>query len=133
MNTTATSSNGKKPPAVQQTPEELAVAHGIANYQRAVTERDDLQKLVDRQEQMLTVAKIETEGLRAELAAAQSRIASFQGDRDDAVINAAAWQSLFISISAQLRAFEVPAGPHIRQVADHADAASIKNTDPLQY
>jgi hypothetical protein len=122
MNTTATPTNGKKPPAVQQTPEELAVAHGIANYQRAVTERDELQKLVDRQEQMLTVARIEIEGLRAELAAAVSRMQSHQLDRDDAVANAAAWQSLFISISAQLRAFEVPAGPHIRQIQDGLDA-----------
>jgi hypothetical protein len=116
MNTTATSSNGKKPPAVQQTPEELAVAHGIANYQRAVTERDDLQKLVDRQEQMLTVARIEIEGLRAELAAERSRMAAYQHERDDAVAVNAGWESFFIDINAMMRARGIPAGPHIRKL-----------------
>lgn len=121
MNTTATSSNGKKPPAVQQTPEELAVAHGIANYQRAVTERDDLQKVVDRQEQMLTVAKIEIEGLRAELAAAQSRIASYQQDRDDAVANLAIYQTLFIAFNSLLRTFGIEHAPLIKE--PHADTS----------
>jgi hypothetical protein len=108
--------NGKKPPVPpQQTPEELAVAHGIANYQRAVTERDELQKQNDRQEQMLTVAKIEIEGLRAELAAAQSRIASYQHDRDDAVANLGVYQTLFISFLAQMRAFGIEHAPLVKE------------------
>jgi hypothetical protein len=118
MNTTATPTNGKKPPPAippQQTPEELAVAHGIANYQRVITERDALQKVVDRQEQMLTVARIEIEGLRAELAAAQSRIASYQHDRDDAVANLGVYQTLFISFLAQMRAFGIEHAPLIKE------------------
>jgi DNA-directed RNA polymerase beta subunit len=121
MNTTATSSNGKKQPVVppQQTPEELAVAtavqHHVSSYQRLVTERDELQKVVDRQEQMLTVARIEIEGLRAELAAAQSRIASYQHDRDDAVANLGVYQTLFISFLAQMRAFGIEHAPLIKE------------------
>ena len=121
MNTTATSSNGKKPQPQppQQTPEELAVAnavqHHVSSYQRLVAERDALQSAVDRQEQMLTVARIEIEGLRAELAAAQSRIASYQHDRDDAVANLGVYQTLFISFLAQMRAFGIEHAPLVKE------------------
>lgn len=66
-----------------------AIAHHVSSYDRVCGERDDLQRQNDRKEQMLTVAKIEIEGLRSQLAAEQSRSASYQGERDDAVIRAA--------------------------------------------
>jgi hypothetical protein len=64
---------------------------------------------------MLTVARIEIEGLRAELAAAQSRIASYQTERDDAVANLSVYQALYIGIMAQLRAFGIEHGPLVRE------------------
>ena len=66
-----------------------AIAHHVSSYDKVCGERDDLQKLVDRQEQLLKVAKIEIESLRSELAIEQSRTGSYQTERDDAVIRAA--------------------------------------------
>ena len=66
-----------------------AIAHHVSSYDKVCGERDDLQKLNDKKDQMLTVAKIEIEQLRSERAAEQSRTASYQNERDDAVIRAA--------------------------------------------
>jgi hypothetical protein len=114
--------NGKPPappPPLQPTPEELAVKtaveHHVASYQRLQVERDEARTLANKQEQMLTVARIEIEGLRAELAAAQSRIASYQTERDDAVANLSVYQALYIGIMAQLRAFGIEHGPLVRE------------------
>ena len=95
-----------------------AIAHHVTNYDRVCGERDVLQKLNDRQEQMLTVAKIETEQLRAELAAERSRTASYQQERDDAVANLSVYQTLFISFMAQMRAFGIEHAPLIK---DHVE------------
>jgi hypothetical protein len=97
-----------------------AIAYHVTSHDRVCGERDELQKQNDRQEQMLTVAKIEIEGLRAELAAAQSRIASYQQDRDDAVANLAIYQTLFIAFNSLLRTFGIEHAPLIKE--PHADA-----------
>jgi hypothetical protein len=108
----------EQPAPPPPTPEELAVKtaveHHVASYQRVCNERDDLQRMTNHQGQMLTVAKIEIEGLRVELAAAQSRIASYQTERDDAVANLAVYQALYISMMAQMRAFGIEHGPLVR-------------------
>jgi chromosome segregation ATPase len=112
-------SNGPPPSVVPPTPEELAVhnavQHHVASYQRLQTERDELRKFVDRLEQGAKVDKIEIESLRVELSTAQSRIASYQHERDDAVANLAVYQSLYISIMAQLRAFGIEHAPLIKE------------------
>jgi hypothetical protein len=66
-----------------------AIAHHVSSYDKVCGERDDLQKLNDKKDQLLTVAKIEIEQLRSERAVEQSRTASYQTERDDAVIRAA--------------------------------------------
>ena len=66
-----------------------AIAHHVSSYDKVCGERDDLQRLVDRQEQLLKVAQIEIEGLKSELAIERSRTGSYQSERDDAVIRAA--------------------------------------------
>jgi hypothetical protein len=111
MTATATGFKSDKPKPNGQTPEELAVAtavqHHVASYQRVIGERDELQRLVNKQEQMLTVAKIEIEGLRSERAAAVTRMESYQRERDDAVTNLAIYQTLFISLQGTLRTFGI--------------------------
>jgi hypothetical protein len=115
--------NGQPP---QATPEELAVAtavqHHVASYQRVVGERDELLRQRDQFEQMLTVNKIEIEGLRSELGVAQSRIASYQQERDDAVANLAVYQTLYISVMALLRTFGIDHAPLIRDNEPHTAA-----------
>ena len=66
-----------------------AIAHHVSSYDKVCGERDELQKQNDRKDQLLTVAKIEIEGLRSELAIERSRTGSYQTERDDAVIRTA--------------------------------------------
>jgi hypothetical protein len=103
-----------------QSPEEIAVAsavqHHVASYQRVCSERDELQRVVNKQEQMLTVAKIEIEGLRADNAATVSRVASYQHERDDAVANLAVYQTLYTSMLGLLRTFGIEHAPLMREV-----------------
>jgi chromosome segregation ATPase len=104
---------------VPPTPEELAVhnavQHHVASYQRLQSERDELRRQCDRHEQAAKVDKIEIEGLRVEVATAQSRIASYQHERDDAVANLAVYQSLYISMMAQMRAFGIEHAPLVKE------------------
>lgn len=94
-----------------------AVEHHVASYQRVVSERDELQKQNDKKDQLLTVAKIENEQLRAELAVERSRTASYQGERDGAVAGLAVYQTLYAGMMAQMRAFGIKHEPLIK---DHA-------------
>ena len=80
--------NGPDETAVK-TAVKAAIAHHVESYDKVCGERDELQKQNDRKDQLLTVAKIENEQLRAERAVEQSRTASYQNERDDAVIRAA--------------------------------------------
>jgi chromosome segregation ATPase len=114
---------------IAQTPEELAVAHGIASYQQLRAERDELQKKVDRLEQILTVSKIEIEGLRAENEIAATRIESYQAERDHAVTDLATYQALFTTLQGILRTFGIEHAPLLKKITlptqpeDHAAPA----------
>ena len=109
-------------PAPPPTPDEQAVAaavqHHVASYKAVCNERDALLQQRDRLEQQLTINKIEVEGLRAELATSQSRIQSYQAERDDAVANLTVYQTMYVSIMAQLRAFGIEHQPLIKETSD---------------
>jgi len=102
---------------IAQTPEELAVAHGIASYQQLRFERDDLQKKLDRLEQILTVSKIEIEGLRAEKEVAATRIESYQHERDSAVADLAVYKTLFTTLQGILRTFGIEHAPLLKKIS----------------
>ena len=75
-----------------QSPEELAVAHGIANFQRVVTERDEYKHKLEIAEKLIAVYKIELDGQRAQLEIERSRMQSYQVERDDAVVFVRLWK-----------------------------------------
>ena len=108
--------NLETPPPPAQTPEELAVAHGIASYQQLRSERDALQKRVDQMEQLLSISKIEIEGLRAESATHQSRTEGYQLERDSAVIDLTVYQSLFTAVLGLLRTFGIENAPLVKKI-----------------
>jgi hypothetical protein len=95
--------------------EELAVAHGIASYKRMEVERNDLKNEVEKLEQVLTIAKLEIEGLRAENAAQQTRLESYQHERDEAIGNLAIYQTLFTSFQGLLRTFGIDHAPIVKE------------------
>jgi chromosome segregation ATPase len=98
-----------------QTPEELAVAHGIASYKRMENERNDLKNHLEKLEQVLTIAKLEIEGLRADAAANVTRLESYQHERDEAVGNLAVYQTLFTTLQGILRTFGIDHAPIVKE------------------
>lgn len=109
-----TETNGSRPDSEAV---KAAIAHHVSGFDRIVSERDELQRQNDKLEQMLTVMRIECEGLRAELAAERSRTASYQSERDEAVANTAVYQTLFISFQAQMRAFGIEHAPLVKETS----------------
>jgi uncharacterized protein (DUF3084 family) len=108
--------NNGSPNGIAQTPEELAVAHGIASYQQLRSERDDLQTQLNRLEQILTVSKIEIEGLRAEKEVAATRLESYQHERDTAVEDLATYKTLFRTLQGILRTFSIEHEPLLKKI-----------------
>jgi hypothetical protein len=102
--------------AEDKTPEELAVAHGIASYKRMENERNDLKNHVEKLEQVLAVAKIEIEGLRVDAASQVTRLESYQRERDEAVADLAVYQTLFTTLQGILRTFGIDHAPIIKEV-----------------
>ena len=109
----------QKPKTNGQSPEELAVAYGIANYQRVVSERDELKSRLDKMEQLLTINKIEIEGLKVDNAKSVSRMEAYQHERDEAVANLAVYQTLFSTIQGILRTFGIEHAPILRAEGAH--------------
>ncbi len=64
---------------------------------------------------MCAVHKIEIEELRAQKAIAESRITSYQNERDDAVSNTATLQTLFTAVMALLRTFGIEHAPLVKE------------------
>lgn len=108
--------NGAAAMSDGKSPEELAVAHGIASYKRIETERNDLRNHIEKLEQVLAVAKIEIEGMRADAAAQVTRIEGYQNERDDAVTNLAVYQTLFSTLQGILRTFGIDHAPIVKEV-----------------
>jgi hypothetical protein len=96
-------------------PDELAVAHGIATYGKVAQERDELAKQLDQAMKLITINKIEIEALRAERAVAVSRSESYRHERDLAVVShaddTATLRTLFQSLLALMRQFEIEHAP----------------------
>lgn len=116
--TDVTTQNGNgNPNGIAQTPEELAVAHGIASYQQLRTERDNLQAQVNRLEQVITVSKIEIEGLRTEKEIAITRIESYQAERDKAVEDLAIYKTLFRTLQGIMRTFSIEHAPLLKNIS----------------
>lgn len=112
-----------------QSPEELAVAHGVANFQRIMTERDESNAKLTTAEKLIAVYKIEIEGYRAQLAAETTRTLSYQQERDDAVAKLAKYETMYTSFYAQMRAFGVENTPFVKPTDD----AFMRPTDDEPY
>lgn len=57
---------------------------------------------------------VELEALRSRLADMESRVATAVLVRDQAVADRAVYETLFISIAAQMRAFQIPVAPLVK-------------------
>lgn len=86
-------------------------------------ELEEAYRKLELAEKLIAVNKIEIEGLRVALEQSQTRIQSYQIERDEAVAKRAELEGLFSMIMATMREFKVPAVPLIRVTEnDNADA-----------
>lgn len=103
-----------------------AVAYGLTQYQRVQDERDVA--IADRDDLRIRLqATIETlEARDSRITDLESVARSLRIERDEAVSHKIKWEALFVSIQAQMRAFEVPAEPLVldrtRTLPQHEDA-----------
>ncbi len=115
--TPRTNGNGKKnktPEPVPPSTEQLAVESAARSFAKLQTDRDEMDRKLTTALQMCAVHKIEIEELRAQKAVAESRIASYQNERDDAVSNTATLQTLFTAVMALMRTFNIEHAPLVK-------------------
>jgi hypothetical protein len=120
---------------------QAAIEAGIAEFAAVKEDRDNVRADYDRAMELCTQAKhtiigLQNEivdlksrciiGLQNEIVDLKSRCTGYQLERDEAVVRHGKLQGLFTSVLAQLRAFEIPLTPVIRQtVAEDAEAPKI--------
>ena len=97
------------------------MAHGVANFQRVVTERDEYKHKLDLAYKLIAVYKIELEGQRAQLEVERSRIQSYQVERDDAVVRCATVEAVLENIMAIGRAHQIANIPMVKKIVPPHD------------
>jgi hypothetical protein len=102
---------------------EAAVQQGLAYYQETAAERDRLHDEVSSLKTSNAGYKVAIDVLEAQLAEARSLTNTAYLIRDQAIADRVKWESLFVSLLAQLKAFAVPAAPLVRSIDDAENAA----------
>jgi chromosome segregation ATPase len=85
-------------------------------------ERDALRKEVADLKTELAASKAANMMMESNVNASESRVASYQAERDQAVAERAKWEALFVSIQAQLLAFIPPTLPIVKEAAKPFEA-----------
>jgi hypothetical protein len=80
-------------------------------------ERDELRKEVAELKTELAASKAANMMMESNVAASESRVVSYQLERDKAVAERAKWETLFVSFQAQLESFIPPTLPLVKEAA----------------
>lgn len=106
-----------------------AVEQGLALFQQVSAERDLLRNELREAHETITRQRVEIESLHQLHNMLESHIQAYMIQRDEAVAHRAAYEGLFATIMAQLRVFNLPTVPLIKDIADatiaHRDANRI--------
>lgn len=95
-----------------------AYANTFVRQQMAVAaERDQLAADNAKLKADIVLYKVEIEARHSEIAELRSGAESAMLMRDQAIAERAKWEALFISLMAQMRAFQVPAAPLVTEAA----------------
>jgi hypothetical protein len=106
---------------------QAAIEAGIAEFAAVKEDRDNIRADYDRAMELCTQAKHTIIGLQNEIGDLKSRCTGYQLERDEAVVRHGKLQGLFASVLAQLRAFEIPSVPVIRQTVAGKDGIAGKD------
>ena len=119
-----TTGNGE----TQQLPESRVktVEAGLALFQQVQAERDDLRNQLREAHETITRQRVEVESLQQLYNMLESHINGYMMQRDEAVAQRSAYETLFATIQAQLRVFNLPSVPLVKEIAD----ATTSRLDP---
>lgn len=97
------------------------IERAVARFEAMRAERDRIKSEFDRALTIVTEAKNTITGLHKDIAELRERCANYRAERDETVIAHGKLQGLFASVLAQMRAFEIPITPIVREriAADH--------------
>ena len=109
-----------------------AVEAGLAHYQLVSAERDALQRQLHDLRSEIAALKVVAEAQKSQMTELESRNATMQAIRDQAVAERAKYETLFMSFKAMLRTFQIPAAPLVKEMnADEDD--SHDSYTPLEH
>jgi hypothetical protein len=106
--------NGNGKEATLPEDRQAAVAYGLAQFQTICAERDASHRENIALKTENAGLKVAVEALEAHRTEMESRVQSATLVRDQAVADRAVYETLFVSIQAQMRAFAVPAAPLVK-------------------
>lgn len=101
------------------------VEAGLTMFQQVSAERDRLREELREAHEAITRARVEIDSLHQLHNMLESHIQSYMLQRDEAVAQRAAYETLFATIQAQLRIFNLPNVPLVKEVAD-----VVQNQEP---
>lgn len=116
-------------PPKQEDKKSKLVEQGMQAYQEACFERDRLREALSKAERDIAQNKVEMNAMFAQITDSDSRVKSYQMERDKAIAERAKYEALFISIQGLLKAFSVPAIPLVKELADEIEAQEEINTE----
>jgi hypothetical protein len=116
------------PPSLPQ-PREAIVEQGLRIQQETAAERDLLRREVSGLKSDIAGYKVAIEALQAQLAEADSRMASMTLVRDEAVSRRAEVETVLASIMALGRAFSIKSNPIITGDGDREDISTMSAND----
>jgi hypothetical protein len=94
-------------------------------HQEVAHERDMLRLFVADLQTKISGLEAQLALLELEASQQKSKAESALSIRDDAVAERAVYETLFISVQAQLRAFRIPAAPLIKERNDEVDDGAV--------
>jgi chromosome segregation ATPase len=94
------------------------VEQTFARYDAVQKERDQLKADLDKAVSMITQATVEISVLKDEIKGLRDERSLYRIERDQAVAQRAVYETLFVSIQAQMRTFAVPAAPLVKDMAE---------------
>jgi hypothetical protein len=107
-----------------------AVMAGLEQFQSVAADRQRWEAKCRDLETTIAGYKVAMEAQEARVAELESRAQTMQLQRDEAISDRAVYETLFISIKAQLRAFAIPNEPLIRERNDNEDILEAMREAP---
>ena len=109
--------NGTDKPELPEKYEAYATQY-VRQQMAVAAERDALATECAKLKADIVLYKVEIEARHSEIAGMRSSEQSAMLMRDQAIAERAKWEALFISLMAQMRAFQVPAAPLVTEAAE---------------